>query len=89
MHPVQASQLLPLLSRKKSPCVSLYQPTSRFHPENREGPIRYRVLLDKIEKQLTGQFPPAQYRPILEKFEALKNDHWFWRHRRRPVLQLN
>ena len=34
-----------LLTRHEPPCLSLYQPTHRAHPEKQQDPIRFRTLL--------------------------------------------
>jgi hypothetical protein len=31
-----------LFEAQEPPCLSLYQPTHRHHPENRQDPIRFR-----------------------------------------------
>lgn len=41
-----------LLTGQDSPCISLYQPTHRHHPENQQDPIRYRNLLAEMENSL-------------------------------------
>jgi hypothetical protein len=37
--------LAAFLEDQKNPCLSLYQPTHRRHPENLQDPIRYKNLL--------------------------------------------
>jgi hypothetical protein len=38
-----------LLSPHEPPCLSLYQPTHRRHPENQHDPIRFRNLVREME----------------------------------------
>jgi len=62
------------------PCLSLYQPTSRRHPENQQDPIRFRNLVKELETSLRQKYPDVETRLLLEPFEALANDHAFWTH---------
>jgi hypothetical protein len=60
------------------PCLSLYQPTHRRHPENQQDPIRFRHLVEKLKVSLEQAHPAAEVRRLLEPFNALANDHAFW-----------
>jgi hypothetical protein len=62
------------------PCVSLYQPTHRRHPENTQDPIRFRNLLKQLEAALGKDFPAAEVTGLLEPFERLAGDVQFWNH---------
>lgn len=62
------------------PCLSLYQPTSRRHPENQQDPIRFRNLVKELETSLRQKYPDVETRLLLEPFEALAHDHAFWTH---------
>ncbi len=62
------------------PCLSLYQPTHRHHPENQQDPIRFRDLMKIIERTLDENYPPVSNRALLEPFAALASDHEFWNH---------
>jgi len=50
------------------PCLSLYQPTHRSFPENRQDPIRFRNLLKAIETALGQNYPRRETRPLLAPF---------------------
>lgn len=63
-----------------SPCLSLYQPTHRHHPANRQDPIRFGNLVKELEESLLRQFPNEESRPLLEPFLALADDRDFWNH---------
>ena len=41
-----------LLAAREPPCLSLYQPTHRRHPENQQDPIRFRNLLKAISPDI-------------------------------------
>lgn len=62
------------------PCLSLYQPTHRHHPENQQDPIRFGNLVKKLEASLLQKFPDAEVRLLLKPFEALAQDRDFWNH---------
>lgn len=81
MRPITAAQLTELLADFEPPCVSLYQPTHRNHPENRQDPIRYRNLLTEMEVSLGEKYPARDVRTLLEDFRALERDDRFWNHR--------
>lgn len=66
-----------LVSYHQRPCLSLYQPTHRHHPENQQDPIRFRNLVKELETSLRQKYPAIETRLLLEPFEALTNDHDF------------
>ena len=72
--------LAELASVHRPPCLSLYQPTHRRHPENQQDPIRFRNLVKELEASLRQKFPAVETRLLLEPFEALADDHDFWNH---------
>ena len=72
--------LAELASVHQPPCLSLYQPTHRRHPENQQDPIRFRNLVKELEASLRQKYPAAETRPVLEPFEALAQEHDFWNH---------
>lgn len=67
-------------SDHKPPCLSLYQPTHRRHPENLQDPIRFRNLLKELEASLRQKVPTAEAQLLLEPFEALAQNAEFWNH---------
>lgn len=69
-----------LLDKCDPPCLSLYQPTHRHHPDNQQDPIRFRNLVKELEKPLRQQFPKDDIRTLLQPFLALANDMDFWNH---------
>ena len=72
--------LAELASVHQPPCLSLYQPTHRRHPENQQDPIRFRNLVKELEASLRQKYPAIETRLLLEPFEALAHDHDFWNH---------
>jgi len=63
-----------------SPCLSLYQPTHRRHPENVQDPIRYKNLLKVLEESLLGQHSTKNANALLDPFRRLATDRDFWNH---------
>lgn len=62
----------------KEPCVSLYQPTHRHSPENKQDLILYKKLLSETEKLLNKKYPQADVKKLTEPMKALKDDWHFW-----------
>lgn len=69
-----------LLAEYESPCLSLYQPTHRQHPENVQDPIRFRNLVKAMGESLSEQYPSRDIQALLRPFEALAEDEAFWNH---------
>lgn len=69
-----------LLEACEPPCLSLYQPTHRHHPENQQDPIRFRKLVKVLEESLLQRYPTDEIRPLLDPFLALADDRDFWNH---------
>jgi hypothetical protein len=62
MRQISIEQLTGLIGVHEPPCISLYQPTHRRHPENQQDPIRYRNLLVEIETSLREKYPTTSTR---------------------------
>lgn len=69
-----------LASFKDQPCLSLYQPTHRRHPDNQQDPIRFRHLVKALESSLSHQHSTDAIKALIEPFEALAQDQNFWNH---------
>ena len=69
-----------LLLPHEPPCISIYQPTYRGYPENKQDPIRFRNLVKTVEESLRQKYPTREVQPLLEPFEALAIDRGFWNH---------
>jgi len=70
--------LAELTAAHQPPCLSLYQPTHRHGPENRQDLIRFRNLVKSMESSLRTKYPEPETRHFLEPFEALGLDREFW-----------
>ena len=69
-----------LLDAHEPPCLSLYQPTHRHHPDNQQDPIRFRNLVKAMEESLRQKYPKSEVIPLLEPFQGLADDYDFWNH---------
>ncbi|WP_210544778.1 hypothetical protein [Rhodoferax sp. PAMC 29310] len=72
--------LTELASFQGRPCLSLYQPTHRRHPDNQQDPIRFRQLVKALETSLRQRHSAGAVQSLVEPFEALAQDHDFWNH---------
>lgn len=78
--PMTHANLDEITSHQARPCLSLYQPAHRRHPDNQQDPIRFRHLVGALEASLRQQHPADAVKAQLEPFEALAQDHDFWNH---------
>ncbi len=69
-----------LLTIGHQPCLSLYMPTHRSHPENLQDPLRFRNLLKQLEKSLLSKYSPGEVKKHIEPLEALVNEYSLWNH---------
>ena len=69
-----------LAAHSGPPCLSLYQPTHRHHPDNQRDPLRFRHLVQELEQSLEKKYPADKIHSLLEPFEELGRDRDFWNH---------
>jgi hypothetical protein len=69
-----------LLGSEGAPCLSLYLPTHRSHPENLQDPIRFKNLVEQLEESLLQQYPADEVTSLLVPFKELENNKDFWNH---------
>ena len=81
MRQVTMDDLAALREGHEPPCISLYQPTHRHHPDSDQDPIRYRNLRRRLELSLKQKYPPRKVRGLMESYRALEYDRPFWNHR--------
>lgn len=67
-----------ILDAKEPPFISLYQPTHRYRPENKQDLIRYKNLVRTIEESLRQKYPKREIETIMAPFYALAKDKMFW-----------
>ncbi len=64
----------------ESPCLSLYQPTHRRHPDNDQDRIRFRNLVKRMEESLRQKYPKRDIKALIRPFDSLAEDRMFWNH---------
>ena len=67
-----------IFTNPEPPCLSLYQPTHRVHPDNEQDPIRFRNLVKELEQSLRRDYSTRDMRPLLEPFQKLADNRAFW-----------
>jgi hypothetical protein len=81
MHQITREQVMKFLVVQEPPCISLYLPTHRRHPENQQDPIRFRNLLQTLDRLLEQTFPKRTMEEMRTKLQAFSHDAEFWNHR--------
>jgi len=79
-HPLTPQALAELTASAAPPCLSLYQPTHRHHPENQQDPIRFRHGIEALSISLRQQHNADEVQTLLAPFQALATDTDFWNH---------
>jgi hypothetical protein len=69
-----------LTGAHEAPCLSLYQPTHRSHPDNRQDAIRFRNLVRTLEESLRRDYAGRDAAALLAPFHDLAADERFWNH---------
>lgn len=80
MHSLTHDYPAVLLAEREAPCLSLYQPTHRQHPDNVQDPLRFRNLVKQLAASLRKQYPARDIPALLRPFDALAEDRDFWNH---------
>ncbi len=60
--------------------VSIYQPTHRHRPENKQDIIRFKQLLETVELALAEKITKKEMEKFLEPLYELQKDKMFWEH---------
>ncbi len=69
-----------LMSVSKKPCLSLYMPTHRSHPENLKDTIIFKNLVKQLETSLLQEYSISEVNKHLESFETLGMNTDVWSH---------
>lgn len=78
MQQVNLKGLTYFLEKHEGPCLSLYQPTHRSHPENQQDTIRYKNLVRELEQSLAEKYSKAEIDELMQRFHDLGDDRDFW-----------
>lgn len=78
----QRKELRNFITEHQSPAprVSIYMPTHRQSPDNRQDPILYKNSVAEAKKMLEEKFPEHDHQQLLKDLEALQEDRSFWNH---------
>jgi len=81
MDRISRDELETFLIRQPERCISIFMPTHRFGRETEQDPIRYKNLLQEVEKRLLAKgMRTPDVRALLEPTQALLQDANFWRY---------
>jgi hypothetical protein len=80
MHSLTNDYAAGLWASQEPPCLSLYQPTHRRHPDNQQDPIRFRNLIKSMEQSLRQKYTTREIQPLMEPFHVLADNRDFWNH---------
>lgn len=67
-----------LLNLEADTYISLYMPTFKTHPENRQDPAKFKELVKEIEEVLTSKYSATEVKHLLEPLHKLGDDYEFW-----------
>ena len=67
-----------IIFEEKGLFISLYQPTHRYRPENKQDLIRFENLIHKIENSLKERHQEKDIKLIMKPFKDLAEDRIFW-----------
>ncbi len=67
-----------IIFQTEGPMITLYQPTHRRFPENKQDPIVYKNLLRDIESTLSAKYEKEMIETIMLPFHELEDDADFW-----------
>lgn len=68
----------PIVFEQGDLCISLYQQTHRYAPDNRQDPIVFKNLLQEIEAKLNVNFKKEEVQTLLKPLYELRDDKHFW-----------
>ena len=80
MHPINPNALIELGSMAQAPCLSLYQPTHRSYPDNRQDLVHFRHGVDTMAAALKGAVGGSRAQALLEPLHQLAQNTDFWSH---------
>lgn len=67
-----------IIYETEGPFISLYQPTHRHGPENKQDPIRFKNLIKEIENSLKQKYSQQEISNIMKPLNAIAEDNTFW-----------
>lgn len=79
-HSLTQQSLIELNRFACPPCLSLYQPTHRTHPDNQQDLLRFRRGVESLENSLRQQYSDHDTKALVAPFWALADNSDFWNH---------
>jgi hypothetical protein len=67
-----------IIYEEGGPFISLYQPTHRYRPENKQDVIRFKNLIRTIENSLKEKYRDKELQVLMKPFNDLAEDNIFW-----------
>ncbi len=67
-----------ILNEKEGPFISLYQPTFRYRPENKQDLIRFKNLVTTIQNSLLQKYSKEEVNTFLKPFNEIAENKLFW-----------
>ena len=80
MHSLTVDFKSGVLSGRTGPCLSLYQPTHRHHPDNQQDPVRFRNLTRVLGESLEQQYRSHTITALLEPLHSVVMEGGFWKY---------
>lgn len=68
-----------IIFEKAAPFITLYQPTHKFSPGNKQDSIVFKRLIRQIESALKESYPKSNLENLMEPFYQIEKDKEFWR----------
>lgn len=78
MNMICHNDIAQILDSQASPCLSLYLPTHRSHPDRQQDTIRFRNLVKSLEESLRKGYASRDAEALLKPFWELADDSRFW-----------
>jgi hypothetical protein len=89
MRQITRNRFESLLAKHSPPCLSLYQPTHRTHPDNKQDPILFRNQIDELRRKLAQTYSKHEVDEAMQPLESLLDDAEFWNRRTESMAVLS
>ena len=80
MHSLTVDFKSGVLGGRAGPCLSLYQSTHRYHPDNQQDSVRFGNLTRVLRESLQQHYGSQDATALLEPFDELATDAGVWKH---------
>ncbi|NTU93294.1 MAG: hypothetical protein HGB29_05225 [Chlorobiaceae bacterium] len=69
-----------LLKSQQSPCISIYMPTGRRHPDNLRDSLHFKNLVSEAREKGISMTGKREMQPLIDRLVPMIEDHDFWTH---------